>query len=162
MIAQRPAKNAPIMVFFCPVMGRGSLTIPVFCGIRSWPGSEPRPASSQENRFGLSGLSFLLAPLGGEIRCRETVAELGMANLAVTRGFDHGPGFGIGKQRLEHQRVQAMAAAIGAEGAEDGGAAGARTATATRCFGRTKSVGEGRPFAMDVGAAADRTGFVGR
>src|SRR5262245_53202908 len=37
MIAQRPAKNAPIMVFFCPVMGRGSLTIPVFCGIRSWP-----------------------------------------------------------------------------------------------------------------------------
>src|SRR5262245_53514401 len=98
MIAQRPAKNAPIMVFFCPVWAGGSLTIPVFCGIRSWPGSEPRPARQAKNRFGLSGLSFLLAPLGGEIRCRETVAELGMANLAVTRGFDHGPGLGIGKK----------------------------------------------------------------
>jgi hypothetical protein len=49
-----------------------------------------------KNGLGFS-LSSLLAPLGGEIRGRETVAELGMANLAVTRGFDHGPGLGIGE-----------------------------------------------------------------
>src|SRR5262245_55399106 len=150
------------MVFFCPVMGRGSLTIPVFCGIRSWPGSEPRPASSQENRFGLSGLSFLLAPLGGETRCRETVAELGMANLAVTRGFDHGPGLGIGKQRLEHQRVQAMAAAIGAEGAEDGRAGESKIADRIERLVPHEFVGEAKTFAIDDAVVADGNRIVER
>jgi hypothetical protein len=36
--AARSAKNAPIMVFFCPVTGSALLTIPVFCGIRPPPG----------------------------------------------------------------------------------------------------------------------------
>jgi hypothetical protein len=53
------------------------------------------------------------------------VAELGVTNLAITRGFDHGPSIRIGKQRLEHERVQAMAAATGMEGTENG-SAGAR------------------------------------
>src|SRR4029450_13759188 len=61
--------------------------------------------SSQEQIWAF-GLSFDLAPLGGEIGGRETVAELGMANLAVTRGFDHGPGLGIGEQGLGHQRIE--------------------------------------------------------
>src|SRR5262245_61472502 len=161
MIAQRPEKNAPIMVFFCPVMGRGSLTIPVFCGIRSWPGSEPRPAR-QAKRFGLSGLSFLLAPLGGEIRCRETVAELGMANLAVTRGFDPGPGLGIGKQRLEHQRAQAMAAAIGAEGAEDGRAGESKIADRIERLVPHEFVGEAKTFAIDDAVVADGNRIVER
>ena len=47
------------------------------------------------------------------------MAELGMTNLAVARGFDHGPGLGIGEQGLEHQRIEPMAAAMGAVGAED-------------------------------------------
>src|SRR5262245_51928453 len=119
-------------------------------------------ASSQENRFGLSGLSFLLAPLGGEIRCRETVAELGMANLAVTRGFDHGPGLGIGKQRLEHQRVQAMAAAIGAEGAEDGRAGESKIADRIERLVPHEFVGEAKTFAIDDAVVADGNRIVER
>ena len=52
-----------------------------------------------KNGLGFS-LSSLLAPLGGEIRGRETVAELGMTDLAVTRGLDHGPGVRIREQGL--------------------------------------------------------------
>ena len=42
-----------------------------------------------------------------------------MADLAVTRGFDHGPSVRVGEQRLEHEGIQPMSAPAGAEGAEN-------------------------------------------
>ena len=67
----------------------------------------------------ISGLP--LAPLSCEIRCRQAVAELGVTNLTERPGsFDQRPGVGIGKQRLKHEAIQAMAASTGAIGAEDG------------------------------------------
>src|SRR5581483_12300061 len=101
------------MVFFCPA---------------ARPPSHLRatPLAARNARFDLSGYSKgarrASAPLGREIDRRQTVAELGMTNLAVTRRFDHGPGVGVVEQGLEHKRVQAMAAAARVERTEDGGA----------------------------------------
>ena len=65
-------------------------------------------------------MAWPLAPLGGEIRSSQAVAELGVANLAERpRSFDQRPGLGIGEQRLQHEAVEAVAAAAGPVGAED-------------------------------------------
>ena len=76
--------------------------------------SRQQNARRQDSKVSRSEASRL-APLGSEIRGRKAVAELGMTDLAVTRSLDHGPSIGIGEQGLQHQRVQPMAAAIGAE-----------------------------------------------
>src|SRR5512135_2815162 len=101
------------MVFFCPV--RSDRT-----------GNEwTKPFAARNALFIPAGLPPMSAkgrsaPLGRKIDGGETMAELGVTNLAVTRGLDHGPSVGIGEQRLEHEGVQAMAAATGMIGAEDG------------------------------------------
>ncbi len=87
------------------------------------------------------------APLGGEIRGRKTVAELGMTNLAAARGFDHGPGLGIGEQRLQHEHVEAMATAARAEGAEDGRAGQREVADGIERLVAHELVGVAQPFA---------------
>src|SRR5215470_6416934 len=97
------------MVFFCPFR-----RVPRAPRARRPPRRETRRSA----RAGLPAVSAKVrsAPFGGEIRCRKTVAELGMTNLAITRSFDHGPSVGVGKQGLEHQGVEPVAAPARAKG----------------------------------------------
>src|SRR4029079_10070422 len=90
------------------------------------------------------------------------MAELGMTNLAVTRGFDHGPGLGIGEQSLEHQRVQAMATAMGAIGAEDRSACQSEIANRVKRLVAHEFVRITQPFAVDDAVIANGDGVVER
>src|SRR4029079_5822662 len=103
-----------------------------------------------------------LAPLGGEIRGRETMAELGMTNLAITRGFDHGPGFGIGEQGLEHQGIQPMAPTMGAVRAENRGTGKSKVADRVERFVTHELVGVAKAFAVDDAVVANLHGVVER
>ena len=57
--------------------------------------------------------------VGGVGRNRHSLADLGVAGLAPRAAFDIGIVGAVGEERLEHGKVQAVAAAIGAVGAKD-------------------------------------------
>src|SRR3954469_17703459 len=78
-----------------------------------------------------------------------------MTDLAVTRSLDHGPSIEIGEQGLQHQPVQPMAAAIRAEGAEDGRAGESQIADRVERLVAHELVGEAKPLAIDDAIVAD-------
>jgi hypothetical protein len=53
-----PSKKRADYGVFLPVTGSGSLTIPVFCGIRSPPGNGPRSQRETALRQAKNGLGF--------------------------------------------------------------------------------------------------------
>src|SRR5262249_53354634 len=141
------------MVFFCP-----------FRRVPALPRKTPRGAKRAGPRAGLPAVSAKVrsAPFGGKIRCRKTVAELGMTNLAITRGFDHGPSVGVGKQGLEHQRIEPVTSPAGAKGPEDRCAGKRKIADRVERLVAHELVGEAQAFAVDDAVVADRHGVLER
>src|SRR6185436_773966 len=141
------------MVFFCPL--KAEAKAPAQHASRR----KTRKTMPEGDPIRAMALS---APLGGEIRCRKTVAELGMTNLAITRGFDHGPSVGVRKQRLEHQRVQPVAAALRVIGSQDRRAGKRKVADRVKRLVAHELVGETQTFAVDDAVVADCDGVFER
>ena len=85
-----------------------------------------------------------------------------MANLAMARGFGHGPGIGIGEHGLQHQAVQAMAAPAGAVSAEDRRAGQSQVSDGVECLVAHELVGIAQALAIDDAVVADSDGVVER
>src|SRR5690242_317383 len=142
------------MVFFCPILSDP-------------PGASGQDPSRRENalhscRATAKSAKGRSAPLCREIGCGETVAELGVTNLAITRGFDHGPSVGIGEHGLEHERVQAVAAATRMEGAENGRARKGEVADRIERLVAHELVAITQAFAVDDAVVANGDGILQR
>src|SRR5262249_21294748 len=100
-----------------------------------------------------------LAPLGGEIGRGKPVAELGVPALAHMPGrIDQRPGVLVGEERLEDEAVQAMATALGAEGAEDGSTGKGQVTDSIERLVTHEFVAVTKAFAIDDAVVADGDG----
>src|SRR5665811_1896644 len=87
--------NPRIMVFFGRCDKREQAGFPCLCKSRAW--DQEAWARQRAQPINISAFEVDLRPscglaaVGGEIRGRKPVAELGMADFAVARGLEHGP-----------------------------------------------------------------------